>query len=349
MSVNRVLVSLVGSTLLVFAQACERTVNYTEQVVSPQSCFGCHSDQNTFLVSAEQQWQNSLHASGLNIDRGSSATCAGCHISEGFVQRANGETVTGEVNPTVIHCFTCHQPHTNSNFELRWTEVATLQDGTSFDLAAGNLCVACHQSRRNVNTYITDPESITSTHWGPHSSVQGDNLIGSNGYEYASFTYEITNHRSATADGCLDCHFRATSNNVVGGHSFNMHGDVRDEGGEFSELLNVAACEPCHGELDDFDLNGVQTEIDSLATLLEGLVETAGLWESGHPKSGVTTSADSAGAVWNLLMIEEDRSEGVHNAKYMRGLLESAIQFLQGTLPGSSVEASRAGDQASLR
>ena len=45
------------------------------------------------------------------------------------------------------------------------------------------------------------------------------------------------------------------------------------------------------------------------------------------------TSADSAGAVWNYLIVEGDRSEGVHNAKYILGLLTSSIEFLNGTLP----------------
>jgi hypothetical protein len=333
--------------LMVVTQACERTVTVVEDNVGePQSCFECHDDQNTFLIAAEQQWQNSFHASGLNIDRGSSATCAACHISEGFVQRANGEAVTSEVNPTTIHCFTCHQPHTNADFELRWTATAELMDGTTFELGAGNLCVACHFARRDVNAYITDPEAITSTHWGPHHSVQGDMLIGSNGYEYEDFDYEITPHRSATNDGCIDCHFLATSNNIVGGHSFNMRGDARDEGGEFMDLLNTDACEPCHGDLDDFNYKGVQDEVDSLIVALEVLVEGAGLWENGHPKRGVTTSADSAGAVWNLLMAEEDRSRGVHNRKYFVALLESAIMFMEGNLPqpGSMAGSPPSGD-----
>lgn len=325
----------VALLVVVVATGCERTITREEQVLAPSNCFDCHSDQNTFLVAAEEQWMRSVHASGLNIDRGSSAGCSGCHTSEGFIQRVNGETVTGHDNPTVIHCFTCHAPHSTGNFGLRWTSIATLLDGTSYDLSAGNLCVACHQARRDVNTYVgsvgTDPVTINSTHWGPHYSVQGDNIIGSNGYEYAGYTYEITEHRSATDDACVDCHKnRATSNNVVGGHSFNMRGIIRDEGGVETEILNTAACADCHGDLDDFDLNGVQSEVDSLVTELETLLEAAGLWENGHPMAGVTTTADSAGAVWNLRMIEDDRSHGVHNADYMRGLLQSSIEFLQG-------------------
>jgi nitrate/TMAO reductase-like tetraheme cytochrome c subunit len=90
---NKVLaLAVIAGAAITFA-ACDRTITVQEQVVGPQSCFDCHNDQNTFLVAAEAQWQNSVHASGLRINEGSSAGCAGCHISEGFIQRANGEVV----------------------------------------------------------------------------------------------------------------------------------------------------------------------------------------------------------------------------------------------------------------
>lgn len=154
-------------------------------------------------------------------------------------------------------------------------------------------------------------------------------LIGSNGYEYPAYTYNRSTHRDATEDGCVDCHMkRATSNNVVGGHSFNMRGIIRTEAGDEEEIVNVAACADCHGDVPDFNIGNVQSDIDALAEELATILQGAGLWTGSAPAS-VTTSADSAGAVWNLLMIEEDRSHGVHNPKYAMGLLESAIQFLE--------------------
>ncbi|NNF07020.1 MAG: hypothetical protein HKN21_09690, partial [Candidatus Eisenbacteria bacterium] len=157
-SLLKTLLPVLGIGMLLTWQACDRTV--TRVVENPDvtdatsNCFECHSDDDTFLIAAGQQWENSFHASGLNIDRGSRESCAGCHVSEGFVQRANGEPVTGHDNPSVIHCFTCHAPHTNGDFSLRWTEDAELQDGTTFDLSNGNTCVSCHHSRRDVNTYV---------------------------------------------------------------------------------------------------------------------------------------------------------------------------------------------------
>jgi hypothetical protein len=203
-------------------------------------------------------------------------------------------------------------------------------------LNAGNLCVACHQARRNVTTYVTPRVNLTSR-WGPHHGVQGDMLLGSNGYEYAGYVYDRTTHREATTvtgDGCLECHFKATSQYVVGGHTFNMRGDVHGE-----EILNVGACAPCHGPINDFNEVGpgysVQDSVDTLVADLRSRLVTAGLVDatSGLPRS-TSTSADSAGAVWNYLIAGvEDRSRGVHNPQYVMGLLRSSIVYLQGPAP----------------
>jgi hypothetical protein len=308
--------------------ACSRNITRVEQVVAgPQACFECHSDTSTFLVAAAQQWENSRHASGETLNENMGA-CKGCHTSEGFLAVASGTTIADVVeNPTSIHCFTCHAPHTNGDFSLRPTTVAqkTLMNGVSYDLKAGNLCLACHRSRRNVGTYVV---ALTmSQRFGPHHGPQGDMLIGSNGYEYAGYEYEQTNHRSATTDGCLDCHMKTTSQNVVGGHSFNM-------ATEGNGILNTAACAKCHGAVDSFaEIGGEysQASVDILVAQLEVLLVNAGFitmdGETAVP-SAVAVSADQAGAVYNLLLVKEDRSHGVHNPKYMTGLLQSSIDFM---------------------
>jgi hypothetical protein len=324
------------AALTVGLMGCERQITRVDVVQEPQSCFNCHSDANTDLVDAEQQWNNSRHASGSTLNENDSS-CKDCHTSEGFIARATGVTPPPTIeNPTAIHCFTCHAPHTNGDFRLRWTTNATIMDGTTFNLNSGNICVACHQSRRNVDTYVTGRPNLTNR-WGPHHGPQGDMLLGSNGYEYAGWTYQRTTHREATTsggmDGCLECHFKATSQYVVGGHTFNMRGDVHGE-----EVLNVGACEPCHGPIDDFNEVGpgysVQDSVDVLVADLRTRLVAAGLVNgtTGLPNS-VQTNADSAGAVWNYLVAEEDRSRGVHNPLYIMGLLNSAISYISGPAP----------------
>jgi len=339
------LVAFAGIVVLGLAlAACSRKITRVEQVAAgPQACFECHTDTTTFMVAAEQQWEHSKHASGETLNE-NDGECKGCHTSEGFVARATETTIPDMVeNPTSIHCFTCHAPHTNGDFRVRWTATATLKNGTTYDLKGGNLCAACHRSRRNVQVYIAAAPARTtmSQYWGPHIGPQADMLIGSNGYEYADYTYERSNHRSATVDGCLDCHMKTTSQNVVGGHSFNMAYDT--EGGE---ILNTAACAKCHGEIDDFSEVGVgtglsQDDVDGLITDLQDRLVTANLITvgagDGVTPNSITTSADSAGAVYNLLLAKNDRSEGVHNPKYIAGLLQSSIDFITGPItPGKT-------------
>jgi hypothetical protein len=321
---KKVLVLVAVVALGFGAASCSREITYVDQPTpGPQGCFECHSDTTTFLVAAAGQWENSKHASGGTLNE-NERDCKGCHTSEGFVARATGKTAPATIdNPTAIHCFTCHAPHTNGDFQLRWNSIATLQDGAQFDLGAANICVACHRARYDVATQATNPVTLRQR-WGPHHGVQGDMLIGSNGYEYDGYSYERTNHRSVTEDGCLDCHFKTGVGYVVGGHSFNMESEL---GGE--EVRNLAGCADCHGELDDFNHNAVQDSVDMYAGQLKGILEGAGLIGSDGLPLAVTTSADSAGAVWNYLMAIEDRSHGVHNPKYILGLLKSAIQYMQ--------------------
>ena len=216
-------------------------------------------------------------------------------------------------------------------------------DGASYDLKDGNLCVACHRELSDHRSYITE-RTVMNSSWGPHHGPQGDMLIGSNGYEYAGYTYEQSNHRSVTAEGCVGCHMKTTGQNVIGGHSLNMVWS-----GDGSEVLNTAACENenCHGVIGDFNEVGLgtpyaQDSVDVLIADLGARLVAARLMAFGVPRS-MTTSADSAGAVWNFMLVKRDRSHGVHNPKYIVGLLRSAIEYLRGPLPGlTATHAQRA-------
>ncbi len=347
------LAAIAAVTLLV--TACERKVTLdkvTNVQVSegPSSCFACHSDSpndTLHLVAAEQQWEHSFHASGRTLNE-NDGQCKNCHTSEGYVARAgtctsfaNADQSSVISDPTTIGCFTCHAPHTNGDFRLRWQCPTTLMNGTMYDLHEGNLCASCHQSRRNVKTYITASTTLSSR-FGPHHGPQADLLLGSNGYEYANYTYSQTNHKGATTanglNACIECHMKTTSNNVIGGHSWNMSYDLNG-----TEILNTDACTPCHGAINDFsDItlgnNSVQDSVAMLTETLRLQLVAAGLLNdttgvNADLPIAVKTSADSAGAVWNYLIVEADRSEGVHNAKYILGLLDSSIKFLN---PGAS-------------
>ena len=316
---------------LAILSACtrERIIN---QVVADTSCFTCHSDENTAVLAAEKQWENSVHASGGTLGE-NRASCSRCHTNEGFVRYVSGESAIEIENPTAIGCFTCHAPHTNGNLTLRTVAPYTMEDGATYDRGTSNICANCHHSRRNVNTYVYDGVTFTSTHWGPHYNGQGDMLNGTNGYEYAGYSYSSSPHTTRTVNGCVDCHMYPTPSYEMGGHSWRMEANG-DE--------NVDACNQsgCHANVDDFNYatadfpDGVQ---DSLQTLLDELtieLVAAGLIDSAtyHPIAGrVVATADSAGAVWNFLFVEEDKCLGIHNTRYATALMNSSIEYLQST------------------
>lgn len=322
------MIFLVGLVFLFALMGCEGKKGATGPSGTAE-CILCHSD-DTSIPRIAAQWENSKHASGETIAR-SSSSCSRCHTSEGFVEYVETESSSSIDEPSAIGCFTCHAPHTDKNFDLRTEAAYTLENNAVFDYGKGNLCANCHHSSRDVNTYITDPETFGS-HWGPHHSVQADMLAGENGYEYSGYTADFGDsyHTSAlkTLDGCVACHMEHGEAYTLGGHSWNM---------EWDEDLNLGPCniEGCHksSPLVDFNHNNAHTIIEAyLDTLGEALV-TAGLVDSTfHAFEDSTTSADSAGAIWNLLLVEEDRSHGCHNADYAIALLKSALMHMRGEL-----------------
>jgi hypothetical protein len=96
---------------------------------------------------------------------------------------------------------------------------------------------------------------------------------------------------------------------------------------------DVAACQACHADAENFDINGVQTEIQAELDRLGDALVAAGVLSDttvdGHPS--VTEAPEGlAIALYNWLYIaHEDKSLGVHNPAYTRALLEAAFAALE--------------------
>jgi hypothetical protein len=329
-AVRKNLMILTGLTTILALAGCSRDITYNEVVeYGPSSCFDCHSDQSTFLVAAEAQWANSRHGMGEVVFEGESAGCARCHCSEGFIDYVAGNEVTGYENPTMIHCFTCHSPHSDGDFGLRTDAPVTFANEVEGDIGSGNLCLNCHQSRRDVRSYVVEGVSVNSR-FGPHYGPQGDMLFATGGFEFEGYTYgDMDFHRNQTVneDGCLGCHFKKSEGFTLGGHSFNMEGDVEGE-----SMLHYDACIECHAVLEDqedFDYNGVQTEVAALLDELQTLLFAAGFVDEDGVLTSGTRALNEAGAIYNFRMVREDRSMGVHNSDYAKDLLQSAIDYLE--------------------
>jgi hypothetical protein len=339
---RNLLITLLALSLIFAAiTGCDREV--TETIIvenSDEDCFVCHGDDG-LLLQAKGEWQSSVHASGTNVDytnRGGS-DCTECHNHNGFLEFLETGSVSAPYdNVSAIHCFTCHAPHERGDLSLRTTDPVELTSGETFDAGdEGNLCVNCHRARRGPES-ITDNFEVTSSHWGPHHGPQGDLLIGQLGYEFSGYSYVSTGHANAVDKTCATCHMgdpRQHSGYGVGGHSFNI---VDDDDNSI-----VGVCSECHVAADDeidfladddFDydgtIEGVQTEMEGLAdSLFVLLFDKSVVDADGHPIRGtIIAEADLAGALWNYLTYEEDRSKGIHNYRYILGLLQSSIEVV---------------------
>lgn len=328
------------ATLMIF-MACDREVIVQSSGVSEsEDCFVCHGDNDALLLAAKGEWLNSVHASGASVDYTNRAgrDCAACHVHQGFLDYlATGTTNAPYDQASAIHCFTCHAPHTTGNLGLRTTAAVELANGVEFDNGQANICANCHQSRTDVRT-IVDGISV-GTRFGPHHSVQGDFVEGTGGYEFDGYTYTQTNHKGAVRDACIGCHMaqypEVHDGYDVGGHSWNMVAE--ETGSEMGEAL----CGSCHADVEEYDfladadydhdgdIEGYQTEVVGLLDSLAVLLVDAGLLDEDHSIiSQDVADANVAGALYNWVAVEEDRSVGIHNYRYIVGLLQSSIEYL---------------------
>ena len=314
---------------VVFLAGCEGDPGPAGQDANSE-CVTCHND-DTQIWAIMAQWGNSIHANGGNYER-NTPPCSRCHTSEGFVAYwETGDPGTPE-NPSAIGCFTCHQPHTNFNFDLRYSDPVVFDvGGDTFDKGPANLCAKCHQSREYDPAI---PQSgdvvITSSRWGPHHGPQSNLLSGNGLYEFSGVTYDTQHfHYTANAEGCITCHMASPFGSQAGGHTWNMEYEYHSATEEF---ITGCEIEDCHGAgFEGFAYEGVMAEVaaklDTLATLFidAGIMNPSTGLLNASSSSPLTLTIDEAGAYFNYATIEEDRSEGIHNPDYVLDALNASI------------------------
>jgi hypothetical protein len=337
------LLVLLAVVLLVAGGCTRKITNEVTQVtqdLNSQACMKCHGDNNLAIAAAEAQWKNSKHGEGATtvIDANAgSGSCERCHTAEGFIAYVTGVPFDSS-HYSSIGCFTCHAPHTNGTLALRVTTPVTLQNGFVFDHGEADLCATCHHSRQNVTTYVADSVKLT-IRFGPHHGPQGDMLAGTGGYQYAGYTYTNSPHTNVTPNGCINCHMSKSIGDFLGGHTWTME-TTTIEGVE----QNLTGCNAstCHSPaLTDFNFNGIQDTVDAYTDSLAQALLAAGLVQisidssdPGFDTTYVPTAnkivkhKDTTGAVYNYMMISEDRSHGVHNTRYALALLKSSLNYM---------------------
>ncbi len=298
------------------------------------TCLVCHEGTN--MDARQAEFAMSVHRAGLiAVDyAGGRASCARCHSHEGFVQYAVfGEVLGNITNPTAWKCNTCHGLHKSfesTDYALRLSDpINPLYDeSVTMDLKGNsNVCANCHQSRRG-EPELTNPGeetfTITSTHWGPHHGAQANvvagqgfaEIPGSIAYPAVGSNYHL--EHNGEANSCVGCHMYEYS--------------AEHEGGGHTWIPNLQACIDCHGqEMENYDYGGKQTEVEELLHELRDKLVAAGVVEyveeddAYEPIPGTYPHAH-ARAFFNWVGLEEDRSLGAHNPKYVTALLKNSIE-----------------------
>jgi hypothetical protein len=293
-------------------------VGTSSGLAQAMTCTDCHDD-TTLITGKKTAWSTSKHGTGTAYLRGTSAGCAGCHSGGGFsAMVAAGLTpdkvTAGDPNPTRQDCRACHQIHTSytaADWALETTAPVKLiaLEGATYNGGKGNLCANCHQPRATAGA--ADPNgmiSVSSTHWGPHHGPQSAMLIGLGGA--GDVVGRPSAHAMLVKDTCVTCHLGKDA-----GHTFEPA---------------VAACQTCHSDAKNFDIDGVQTEVQALIDQVSDLLVAKGLLDDQGQAIVGDYPAAQACALWNWIYIaHEDKSLGVHNPDYTRALLNAAVAALQ--------------------
>ena len=294
--------------------------SFADVDISELACTDCHNS-STFLFSKQAQfYRHSVHGTGDAFVRGASANCAGCHGSEGPKARIDAglpphdPSVEGIVNVSPYNCRTCHDIHTTystDDFSLTGDAQPVELEYTSgtYDGGAGNLCANCHQIRNEQPTVTDGTIDVASSRFGTHHGAEAPMLLGEGALGDVS--------------GSSSPHYRGVENTCVACHM----GDERNHTYE----PEVERCQECHTDAEDFDMEGVQTEVQALMeqalTLFDeqGYIDPDnGLWVTGlYPE-------EIANAMWNYKFVEEDQSMGVHNSDYTFALLDQVLGALGG-------------------
>ncbi len=289
------------------------------------SCSQCHDD--TDLVPGKQAAValSGHMTDGAYLYAGGRAGCTGCHSSEGMTAMiAAGigpdDVETAPVNPSPPDCRTCHNIHT-TNTDADWALSTTapvellLVEGEVYDQGDGNLCATCHIARRGPAYYeigVGTEFTVSSSHMGPHHGAEPEMLLGVGA---VGISDSVSIHYTLVDDGCPTCHVGPSDS-----HTF---------------VATLEGCTDCHADLDTFDRNDVQTELEVLYHELGELLETAGLVhlddEDGmyHPVQDAVGTVAEGQAMWNLLFYQEDGSAGIHNPAYAENMLEYALGLLE--------------------
>ncbi len=302
-----------------------------------QDCISCHQSQN--IAVKMFQYDHSTHATGGTWVRGTNATCAACHSSQGFLERIADGTMApamGIEEPLPVNCYTCHQIHatfTEEDWALTGGDAVTFwATNETVDLGNSNQCINCHQARVE-SPALPAPGTggtftITNKRYGPHHGAQGMMFTGSGAYLVGD-GYTNSAHTNLIENACVNCHMATADGVEAGAHTFN----VSNEDGE----INQAGCVQCHDNSAELEtaIADTQAEIQALLDELQQKLLDRGIlnpndlpYANASSSNPLELTTDEVGALYNFQYVREDQSLGIHNYKFAKKLLENSIAAL---------------------
>ena len=311
-------------------------------------CNQCHDAPTHHMIG--HYYNASAHATLPHLEARTS--CFPCHGGTAFYKYTKNPASPNWVNDdaTPISCAVCHKAHeVNNNFGLRIVPVK-LQNGYSVTEGGnGQLCMTCHQARSDISVAVqpdSPPYYGFTDRYGPHHGPQSDMYLGRNGNAYSDInsTLDGLMTHGSVKDACVTCHMAERGSSNTPNHEFSL---VDTTGGVDKDI--VSGCVPCHGPITSFDdiqassdldgngkVEGLQTEVEGmLATLAAQLPQDA----SGNVVSRMSDSLkvknkpNVVRGIYTYYFVTEDRSMGVHNAKYTIGILTEALKALNVVVP----------------
>jgi hypothetical protein len=319
--------------------------------VAAAVCGGCHTDPRHPTL---DEWETSGHAqlptNIVNLNAaGEINSCGRCH--SGSVRWNLLETnapPAGDADVAIV-CISCHDPHQTNAYpaQLR-NPLASTNDYfistkgaflTQYDPTI-NVCAQCHNHAG---------ASWTNNACEPHHSPQYNMLLGTVGeLESGLAPNQPGSHALLITNQCVGCHmqtkpFVSAAQPANTGHSF--------------EVYQYGLCANCHvstntaAELVTFVTGDVSNQVQDIKSLLDNWAASKApaslakygtlAWEytapgglsSGGPGPDATEQSqipeNIRKARFNLYLVQNDGSFGVHNPNYAIALLQTAADWIE--------------------
>ncbi len=351
--------------------------NKLDETLSSNVCAPCHFSSDRHGIGyawSASAHANSL-SERAQLQYTDRPICAKCHTAQGYINETIGGKPqpvppTGTLvysNPMPIGCSTCHDPHDGSNEkQLRVKTVGDACIGCHITRISGYGGLhTSNQGSMLIGVDATPFTFQTAENYRANSSLIS-NVVGTwGGWQLPGYTYENSSH-SSIKERCVQCHMAdspsylaaAASNfkqpdtliTKLGRHTFRVNTSYIS-GSDTLDILNPTGCAACHGTptMDFVDLTQAKTQklLDQLFPLLPKR-DSAGTsvvfptdtmtyqaWKNAPNKRKLTVIERAA--AYNYIFVKSDKSFGVHNFNYAKGLLTSSLEQMKLSAGAASV------------